>query len=207
MGRAQRLSQTVARWFVRIFRAFASHLSLISVFALVAFWNISVSSGLFERAISGNGAVRDTAREIRDVNLHLQLRFYQLLTHLRPIPFRADNVSLAYIDDDTDWTLLYGAEPTDRNFLAVLIHNASLTRTKAAAIGVDIELLAPLYQCVDLSVGVAQISSMVLPKGSTPKTIFREWSSTLSKSWPVDPHLHNGPIKKFHCPHADQRKG
>lgn len=143
MGWAQRRRQVVTQWFAGTLRALGSRLSLAGVFLLVAFWNVSVSSGFFEQFASGKGAVRETAQEVRNVNLHLQLRFYQLLTQLRPIPFRADNVSLAYIDDDVHWTLLYGNEPTDRGFLAALIHNASLTRTKAAAIGVDVELLAP----------------------------------------------------------------
>jgi CHASE2 domain-containing sensor protein len=117
--------------------------SVISVFALVALWNISVSSNLFTRAIEGKGAVRETAREIREVNLHLQLRFYQLLTRVRPIPFQPEYVSLAYIDDDTHWTTLYGIQPTSRAYLARLIKNASQAKTKAAAIGLDIELLAP----------------------------------------------------------------
>lgn len=119
--------------------------SVISVFALVAFWNVSISSSFLSRAIEGEGAVRETLQEIRDVNLHIQLRFYQLLTRLRPIPFQPSSVSLAYIDDDTHWTTLYGDEPTDRSYLAGLITNASQTKTKARAIGLDIELLAPRH--------------------------------------------------------------
>jgi hypothetical protein len=119
--------------------------SVISVFALVAFWNVSISSSFLSRAIEGEGAVRETLQEIRDVNLHIQLRFYQLLTRLRPIPFQPSSVSLAYIDDDTHWTTLYGDEPTDRAYLARLITNASQTKTKAVAIGLDIELLAPRH--------------------------------------------------------------
>jgi CHASE2 domain-containing sensor protein len=119
--------------------------SVISVFVLVAFWNVSISSSFLNRAIEGKGAVLETVQEIRDVNLHVQLRFYQLLTKLRPIPFQPSNVSLAYIDDDTHWTTLYGNEPTDRAYLARLITNASQTKTKARAIGLDIELLAPRH--------------------------------------------------------------
>jgi CHASE2 domain-containing sensor protein len=119
--------------------------SVISVFVLVFLWNISVSSTLFTHLIEGKGAIRETAREIRDVNLHLQLRFYQLLTHLRPIPFQPAYVSLAYIDDDTHWTTLYGDQPTNREYLARLITNASQTNTKAEVIGLDIELLAPRH--------------------------------------------------------------
>ena len=119
--------------------------TVISVFLLIILWNISVSSSLFTRLIEGPGAIRETAREIRDINLHLQLRFYQLLTLLRPIPFQPDYVSLAYIDDDVHWSTLYGIQPTNREFLARLITNASQTETKAAAIGIDIELLAPRH--------------------------------------------------------------
>jgi CHASE2 domain-containing sensor protein len=119
--------------------------SVISVFLLVILWNISVSSSLFTRLIEGPGVIRETAREIRDINLHLQLRFYQLLTLLRPIPFQPNYVSLAYIDDDVHWSTLYGIQPTSREFLARLITNASQTENKAAAIGIDIELLAPRH--------------------------------------------------------------
>jgi CHASE2 domain-containing sensor protein len=119
--------------------------SVISVFALVALWNVSISSSFLTRAIERKGAVRETLLEIRDVNLHIQLRFYQLLTQLRPIPFQPSMVSLAYIDDDTHWTTLYGNEPTDRAFLARLITNAAQAKTKARAIGLDIELLSPRH--------------------------------------------------------------
>jgi hypothetical protein len=119
--------------------------SVISVFLLVTLWNISVSSNLLTRALEGQGAVHETARAIRDINLSLQLRFYQLLTHGRPIPFQPDHFSLASIDDDIHWTALYGVQPTSREYLARLITNASQTKTKAAAIGLDIELLAPRH--------------------------------------------------------------
>ena len=119
--------------------------SVISVFLLVILWNISVSSSLFTRLIEGPGIIRETAREIRDINLHLQLRFYQLLTLLRPIPFQPSYVSFAYIDDEVHWSTLYGIQPTSREFLARLITNASQTENKAAAIGIDVELLAPLH--------------------------------------------------------------
>lgn len=117
----------------------------LSVFILVALWNISVSSNLLTRAIEGGGGIRETAREVRDLNLHLQMRFYQLWTRLSPIPFRADHVSLAYIDDDTHWTTLYGNQPTSRSYLARLIRNASQTATKAEVIGLDFELLSPRH--------------------------------------------------------------
>ena len=117
--------------------------SVISVFLLVALWNISVSSNLLTRALEGKGAVRETARAIRDINISLQLRFYQLLTRRRSISLQPYNVSLAIIDDDTHWTALFGDQPTSRAYLARLITNASQPTTKAAAIGLDIELLAP----------------------------------------------------------------
>jgi CHASE2 domain-containing sensor protein len=118
--------------------------SAISILLLVAAWNISVSSNFLTRTFERPGACYETGRAIRDINLHLQLRFYQLLlTHGRPIPLKPDHVSLAIIDDDTHWTALYGDEPTSRAYLAKLIRNASRTKTKAAAIGLDVELLAP----------------------------------------------------------------
>ena len=117
--------------------------AVISTFLLVALWNISVSSNLLTRALEGQGTLRETARAIRDINLNLQLRFYHILTRRRPIPFQPDHVSLASINDDTHWTALYGNQPTSRAYLARLVTNASQTRTKAAAIGLDFELLAP----------------------------------------------------------------
>jgi CHASE2 domain-containing sensor protein len=116
-----------------------------SVFILVALWNISVSSNLVSGVLEGEGPVRETLREIRDVNLHLQLRFYQVVPRLLPIPFRANDVSLVYIDDDTHWTTFYGDEPTNRAYLARVVRNASETSTKAQVIGLDIELLTPRH--------------------------------------------------------------
>jgi CHASE2 domain-containing sensor protein len=116
---------------------------VLAVFLLVGLWNVSVSSGLLTRSLEGDGSVRETLREIRDVNLHLQLRFYNLLTRGRPIGLRNDYVTLVYIDDDTHWDLLGGSLPTNRAFLAKLVRNLSEPATRALVIGLDIQLLAP----------------------------------------------------------------
>jgi len=117
--------------------------SVISVFILVALWNISIDSNWPTRHLQEEGFWRDTIGGIRDINLHLQLRFYQALTSWRPEPFQPQSVSLVYIDDDTHWTTLYGDQPTDRAFLARVITNAANPGTKAAVIGLDVELLSP----------------------------------------------------------------
>jgi hypothetical protein len=117
--------------------------SVLVVILLVGLWNISVSSSLLTKKLKGEGAVRETLREIRDVNLHLQLRFYHLLTRGRPIGLKNDHVTLVYIDDDTHWDVLAGSLPTNRAFLARLVRNLSAPKTRASAIGLDIQLLAP----------------------------------------------------------------
>jgi CHASE2 domain-containing sensor protein len=117
--------------------------SVISVFFLVGLWNFSISSDWPSRHLQNEGFWRDTIGGIRDINLHLQLRFYQGLTGLRPMPFSTDHVSLAYVDDDVHWTTLYGDQPTSREFLARVITDASQTTSKAAVIGLDVELLSP----------------------------------------------------------------
>lgn len=117
--------------------------SVVSVFILVILWNISVATNLIDPILKGKGAIRETAREIQAVNLHLQLRFYQALTKLRPISIQPTDVRLVFIDDETHWGFLQGTLPTNRSFLASLITNASQPATKAAAIGLDVELFAP----------------------------------------------------------------
>jgi CHASE2 domain-containing sensor protein len=51
------------------------------------------------------------------------------------------DVALVYIDNKTHWTLLRGASPTSRAFLAALIHNLVLSRPSVIAL--DIEFLVP----------------------------------------------------------------
>jgi CHASE2 domain-containing sensor protein len=119
--------------------------SALSVLILVGLWNFSVSPSLSRRIPEGTGFFRETAREIRDVNLHLQLRFYQFLIRTRSIPMKAKNVSVVNIDDDEHWIALAGAQPTDRTFLASLIKNAALSKPAPIAIGIDIQLLAPRH--------------------------------------------------------------
>jgi CHASE2 domain-containing sensor protein len=117
--------------------------SVASVFILVILWNISVSSPWLSDAIEGNGAWSELFREIRDTNLYLQMRFYQLLTFASPIKMSPNNIRLVYIDDQTHWSLYGGLMPTNRKFLADLINIASAGPGHVSAIGLDIELLVP----------------------------------------------------------------
>ena len=57
--------------------------SVLSVFLLVFLWNLSVSSNVLTDHLSGPGAMRESLLELRDVNLHVQMRFYQMLTHMK----------------------------------------------------------------------------------------------------------------------------
>jgi CHASE2 domain-containing sensor protein len=117
--------------------------SVLSVFILVGLWNISVSSGIVTRYLEGPGAIRETLSEIRDVNLHAQLRLYNWLTQGRPIKMNNQNVTLVAIDDVMHWDLLHGSLPTNRSFIASLIEKLSADGTNASVIGLDIELLGP----------------------------------------------------------------
>ena len=117
--------------------------SVISVFVLVALWNISIATDWPAGYLEEEGFWRDTIGGLHDINLHLQLRFYQVLTRHRPDPFQPDHVSLVYIDDDTHWTTLFGDQPTNRAFLARVVRNAANPETKADVIGLDVELLSP----------------------------------------------------------------
>lgn len=117
-------------------------LPVISVFVLVALWNVSVSSNLLTQNLEGDGAIRETLRELRNMNLHVQLRLYQALTSGRPIRMKPEHVVLVYIDDNAHWTDLKGVQPTDRAYLGRLITLLS-TSAHAAVVGLDFELLAP----------------------------------------------------------------
>ena len=55
-------------------------LSVLSVFALVALWNLLVESKVLEQLSQKKGALWETLAEVRNLNLHIQLRFYQLLS-------------------------------------------------------------------------------------------------------------------------------
>jgi hypothetical protein len=115
---------------------------VLGALLLVGLWNISVSSNLLTHYLEGEGAIRETLRELRNVNLHIQLRFYHLLTRGRPIGLQNDHVTLVYIDDDTHWDRLGGSLPTNRAFLAKLVRHLSEPATRAMAIGLDIQLVA-----------------------------------------------------------------
>ena len=118
--------------------------SVISVFVLVTLWNLSVATDLTTGWLDGDGPIRETAREIRDLNLHIQMRFYQLLTSVRAVPLKPDNIRLVYIDNTAHWMKLGGELPTSRVFLAQLIKEMSTPPHAASAIGIDIEMLAPM---------------------------------------------------------------
>jgi hypothetical protein len=117
--------------------------SVISVFVLVALWNVSVSTDFTSQFLDGDGPFVETMREIRDLNLHIQMRFYQAMTSVKPSKLAPGNIRLVYLDDQVHWTILGGRVPTPRNFLAMLITNASVVPNQASIIGIDMELLAP----------------------------------------------------------------
>jgi CHASE2 domain-containing sensor protein len=116
---------------------------VFSVFLLVAAWNLSVESKTLPQLLQRRGTLWETLAEVRNVNLHIQLRFYQLLTSMRAIKMQPGAIRFVYVDDDVHWTNFYGDMPTNRGLLAKLVRNASQPTTKAEAIGLDIELLAP----------------------------------------------------------------
>jgi CHASE2 domain-containing sensor protein len=120
----------------RIFR-----LRAWSVVILVALWNISITTSIFSSLLQFDNQVCETLREIRDLNLHIQLRLYQALTLFRPNSLVSSNVTLVYIDNNTHWTMLRGVSPTNRAFLAALIRN--LMVSKPSVIALDIEFLVP----------------------------------------------------------------
>src|SRR3984885_15203172 len=90
--------------------------SAISVFVLVALWNISVSTNVTARFLEGNGPIVETLREIRDLNLHLQMRSYQAMTSVRPGHLNPGNIRLVYIDDEVHWTNHGGRGATPKKF-------------------------------------------------------------------------------------------
>lgn len=120
----------------RIFR-----LRAWSIVVLVALWNISISTSIFSSLIQFDNPLCETLREIRDLNLHIQLRLYQALTYFRPNSLVSSDVTLVYIDNNTHWTLLRGESPTSRSFLAALIRN--LLPSRPSVIALDIEFLVP----------------------------------------------------------------
>jgi CHASE2 domain-containing sensor protein len=118
--------------------------SVVSVILIVAVWNLIISSHKLASSLRGRGLWRETANDVREGNVHLQLRLYQWLSSLPAVPRAPKRVSLVFIDDATHWSTLYGDMPTNRSYLAQLIKHASQPNTKAAVIGLDIELDAPL---------------------------------------------------------------
>lgn len=120
--------------------------AVISVLIVVGLWNFLTSSESVAHATEGPGVIRETLADVRDLNVRLQLRMYQLIFRL--LPHRALSakwVTLVLIGDEAHWATLHGNTPTDRSYLAKLITNVSTNHTaKAAAIGLDIELLSPV---------------------------------------------------------------
>ena len=115
---------------------------VFSVIVLVTLWNILLSDYVAKQ-VQKEGPIRETLSEIRDVNVHLRLRFYQVLTTWKAL-LQPNFVSVVYIDNDTHWTTLYGDSPTDRKFLAALIDNAIQADPRPRAIALDVQLYAPL---------------------------------------------------------------
>lgn len=118
--------------------------SVISVFVLVGLWNLLIASDTVKRASRGTGIWREAIAGSRQVNVHLQLGFYQILSRWRTDPFNPKHlVTLVLIDNKAHWTQLWGDEPTDRSYLAKLITNAAQPTTRASVIVLDVELLVP----------------------------------------------------------------
>ena len=118
--------------------------SVVSVFVLVGLWNLLILSHALQKVSSGKGFWRETIADLRQVNMRLQLRFYNVLSGWRADPFDPKRiVTLVMIDNKTHWTKLWGDEPTDRSYLAQLITNASQPTTKASVIVLDVQLLTP----------------------------------------------------------------
>jgi CHASE2 domain-containing sensor protein len=120
--------------------------SIVFVFVLVTAWNVLLSGRFLDNPVEPSHTIlkplMDTAKDLRDVNLNLQMRLYQPMTS-RAIPLQNDNVRIVYIDDDAHWRKMYGNIPTDRKELAKLILHAAQWRTKAKVIGLDLELFMP----------------------------------------------------------------
>lgn len=116
--------------------------SALSVFVLVTLWNLSIASDFTTRLLEGKGPIRETVREIRDVNLHIQMRLYHLLTFAKTDRLKADDIRLLYIDDAAHWNYLGGDIPTPRSFLADIVRAAIKPPNQVRAIGIDIDLLA-----------------------------------------------------------------
>ena len=118
-------------------------LPVLSVFLLVGLWNLSVSSNVLTRNLEGEGGVRETLREMREVNLHLQLHVYQVLNSWKPIRLQPNEVTIIYIDDDTFLGDLKGTQPTNRAYLASLVRALVTPPAHAGVIALDFDLIAP----------------------------------------------------------------
>ena len=60
--------------------------SALSVFLLVGFWNVLVTSNSVTQNLQGPGLVRGVLRDLVGANINIQLRFYQLITEMSPYP-------------------------------------------------------------------------------------------------------------------------
>ena len=119
-------------------------LRVCSVFILVALWNLSITTSFLSDLLEADNPFCATLREIRDVNLHIQLRLYQALTWFSRDTLVSEDVTLVYIDNNAHWGLLHGEAPTNRAILAALVDK--LVDAKASVIALDIDFLAPVHR-------------------------------------------------------------
>jgi len=117
--------------------------AVLSVLVIVGVWNFLTSAELVAHATEGAGFIRETLADVRELNVRFQLRMYELIFRLLPHgALSAKWVTLVFIGDEAHWATLHGNTPTDRSYLATLI--TKISTAKAAAIGLDIELLSPV---------------------------------------------------------------
>jgi hypothetical protein len=122
---------------IDLFRETKEHLrtrlsdkAVLTVFAIVAVWNVMLSF--------------DWGKEHFPIALQTQLHFYKFLWSWRQTPQYNSTVSLVRIDDSLHWGQSACDSPTSRHLLAQLIGNASKLPHKAAVIALDVQLFAPV---------------------------------------------------------------
>ena len=102
---------------------------VIVVFLIVGVWNAVMS---FE-----------WSKEHFPLAVETQLRLYNVVWSLRPVPQYNSTVTLVRIDDALHWGQGICDSPTSRHLLAQLVRNASRVTTKASVIALDVELYVP----------------------------------------------------------------
>src|SRR5215469_11458621 len=80
--------------------------AIISVFVIVAAWNVAVSF--------------DWSKKYIPLAIRSQLRFYTLLWSWQPVPRYVTTVSVVRIDDSLHWSQSICDSPTSRHLLAQL---------------------------------------------------------------------------------------